>query len=314
MSLRAIPLLVIAGPTSTGKTTVAIDLARRYGGELVGADSIQVYRGFDVGSAKPRPEDLDGIVHHLIDVATPNNPLDAVEYATLADAAIADIHRRGKLPIVVGGTGLWLRALLRGLIETPKVDPAIRSLLEQQAVVEGRSGLYARLQKVDPLAAERIHPNDCVRIVRALEVYEQTGVPLGQLREMHAKGAPRYRSFNVVLDLDRPTLHARIAQRTEAMLAGGWVDECRQIVRCYGPDTRPLGSVGYRQLLDHILRGEPLETTTRRIRKATLVYTRRQRTWFRGEPGFTWWATPAELSEGAGCRKIDAYLDHRGML
>lgn len=308
------PLLVIVGPTATGKTDAAIALARRYDGELIGADSVQVYTGFDIGSAKPSADELDGLPHHLINVTTPDRPIDAVDYARLADAAIAEVHQRGQLPIVVGGTGLWIRALLRGLIETPKVDPQLRQRLESDAAALTPAALHAQLNAIDPLAAARIHPNDRVRILRALEVYEQTGVPLGQLQKAHALGQPRYSSLNIALDLDRPTLYQRIRDRTERMIERGWITECQALVERYGPLVRPLSSVGYRQLLMHILHNEPLELTKQKIIKATQIYTRRQRTWFRGEPDFSWWTTSSDVMLGSGCQKIDAYLAQRGML
>ncbi len=312
--LSSLPLVVIAGPTATGKTAIGVELAHRYNGELIGADSIQVYTGFDIGSAKPTSEELRGIPHHLLDVTTADKPLDAVDYAHLADTAISDVIQRGKLPIVVGGTGLWIRALLRGLIVTPKIYPHVRARLEQKTASLDAEALHATLHEVDPLAAQHIHPNDRVRIIRALEVYEQTGVPLGQLRKTHALGEPRYDSLNLVLDLDRPTLYARIRQRTKDMLSRGWVQECQQLLARYGSHARPLTSVGYRQLIEHLSMNQPLDITERHIAKATQVYTRRQRTWFRGEPGFAWWTSAQTLLEKEACQKIDAYLRHRGML
>ncbi len=164
------PILVVAGATGTGKTSVAIELARHFGGELVGADSVQVYRGFDIGAAKPTASELGDVRHHLIDVFDPDQDVDAMTFAKLADTAIGEIRGRGHLPIIVGGTGLWIRALVRGLVAVPPVDPALRSRLEAAARNEGAAALHAKLTEVDPLAAELIHPNDALRIVRALEV------------------------------------------------------------------------------------------------------------------------------------------------
>lgn len=314
MTVQSTPLVVIVGPTAAGKTEAAIALAKRYGGELIGADSVQVYTGFDIGSAKPTADELEGLPHHLIDVTTPDQPLDAVDYARLADAAIREVRHRGRLPIVVGGTGLWIRALLRGLIETPKVDPQLREHLESSTEALTPAALHAKLSDIDPLAAARIHPNDRVRILRALEVYEQTGIPLGQLQQTHALGKPRYSSLNMALDLDRPTLYQRIRNRTERMIDQGWIAECQALVERHGALIRPLASVGYRQLLMHTLHNEPLEITKQKIIKATQIYTRRQRTWFRGEPDFTWWTTSLDVMQGSGCQKVDAYLAHQGMV
>lgn len=283
---RAAPLLVLAGATATGKTATALAIAREVGGELVGADSVQVYRGFDIGSAKPTPEELDGVAHHLIDVLDPDEAIDAMAFAARADAAIADIVARGRRPIVVGGTGLWIRALLRGLVDVPLPDPVLRARLEAEAEAEGAPALHARLEQVDPLAAEKIHPNDALRIVRALEVFEQTGRPLGELRREHALGAPRYPLHRlVVLERERDDLTERIEARLDAMLAAGWVDEVRGLLARWPHDARAFGSVGYRQVVDHV-RGTLDEAAMRAaVRKATRVYARRQRTWFKSEPG-----------------------------
>jgi len=298
------PLLIIAGPTGTGKTAAAIEVATRLNAELVGADSVQVYRGFDIGSAKPRPAELGPVAHHLLDVFDPDEVVDAAVYARLADAAIRSIIGRGTLPVVVGGTGLWIRALLRGLVEVPRVDEEIRRHLEAAAQEEGAPALHARLTEVDPLSAAVIHPNDALRIVRALEVFEQTGIPLGNLRAEHALGQPRYRAVFVVLDMEREQHAALIHRRAEAMLDAGWVDEVRALRARWGDEVRPFGSVGYREVLAHVRDAVPLEQTLRQIRKSTRIYARRQRTWFRGEPGVSWWSESAELRRPQGLERI----------
>jgi len=304
MSDRRPALLVIAGTTASGKTDAAIALARELGGEIVGADSVQVYRGFDVGSAKPTAAELGGVAHHMIDLREPPEELDAVRYAQLADEAIAGIAARGALPIVAGGTGLWLRALLRGLVDVPPVDPRIRSRLEDRAEREGTAVLHGELAAVDPLAAGGIHKNDRVRIVRALEVHEQTGKALGALRAAHALGSARYPCLFTALDLPREELATRVAERTARMIDAGWIDETRRLIARYGADLRPLRSVGYRQVCEHLIDGVPLPETARRIEKATRVYARRQRTWFRSEPGVNWWTTAEELLSPSGRARI----------
>jgi tRNA dimethylallyltransferase len=301
---------VIAGPTATGKTGTAVELARRLGGELVGADSVQVYRGFDVGSAKPTAEELRGMPHHLVDVLDPDEAIDAVGYAVLADRAVEEVAGRGGLPVVVGGTGLWLRALVRGLVDVPPVDPALRSRLEAEAQAEGAPALHARLAAVDHRGAERIHPNDRVRIVRALEVFEQTGRPLGELRAQHALGEPRYRVLFTVIDLPNEALGGRIEQRTRAMIGAGWADEARRLLERWGPSVRAFGSVGYREMLEHVRDGVSLEETEQRIVRATRTYARRQRTWFRSEPGVDWRTDAHELVSEEGLARVVAW--HRG--
>jgi tRNA dimethylallyltransferase len=298
------PILVIAGSTATGKTAAAIEIARQLGGELVGADSVQVYRGFDIGSAKPSAAELRGVAHHLIDVFDPNQEVDAMAYAALGDAAIRDIVGRGRFPIVVGGTGLWIRALIRGLVDVPAVDRVIRKRLEEAAMKDGAPALHARLGQVDPISAKAIHPNDSLRIVRALEVYEQTGMPLGALRAEHALGQARYRALLIVLELEHESHGAVIEDRARRMLEAGWVDEVRSLRERWGDEIRPFGSVGYREVLEHIREDVPFEETVRRIRKSTRIYARRQRTWFRSEPGVSWRSESAELRKPSSLERI----------
>jgi tRNA dimethylallyltransferase len=285
------PLLVITGPTASGKTALAVELARRWDGELIGADSVQVYRGFDIGSSKPTAQELNGIAHHLIDVCEPDCELDAAGFAALADRAIADVRARGKLPIVVGGSGLWLRALLRGLVALPAVDRALRLSLLAEAAQRGTPTLHARLGQIDPLAASNIHPNDTVRVTRALEVHTQTGRALGQLRAEHALGAPRYHALRVILDWPNEALYARIEQRTREMFERGLVDEVRDL-RARWPSARALGAVGYREVVAHLENGGELSATMAEVERATRVYARRQRTWLKNEPGERMLAQP----------------------
>lgn len=303
------PLLVITGPTASGKTALAVQLAKACNGELVGADSVQIYRGFDIGSSKPSPVELEGVPHHLIDIRDANDPLDAAEYARLADAAIADIRARGKRPIVVGGSGLWLRALLRGLVALPAVDPELRAQLDQEALERGTPSLHARLSTVDPLAAASIHPNDRVRVVRALEVYAQTGAPLGGLRKAHALGLPRYHALRVVLDLPNDELTERIAQRTRTMIERGFEQEVRSLLERYGCTARPFGAVGYREMVVRVREHVDLEETARAITQATRIYARRQRTWLKNEPGTRWLCTPEAVLAPRGLEHVAPFLE-----
>lgn len=301
-------LLAIVGPTGVGKTMAAVSLCQQLGGEIVGADSVQVYRGFDIGSSKPTPEQLEGVPHHLLDVCDPDDDMDAMRYARLADTAIADVHGRGHVAVVVGGTGLWVRALLRGLLPLPPADEMLRRSLDERYADEGAEAMHAELRAVDPRTADHVHPNDQLRVVRALEVHAQTGEALGELRHAHALGAPRYRALTFYIDVPvahhRPTLEAR----TDAMIAAGWADEVRAIVAAHGRDVRPLGAVGYRQMLEYIEDRATLPDTRDAIVSATAVYARRQRTWFNSDPAVSERLTPAELMQDAALSRIRQHL------
>lgn len=300
-------VVVVAGPTATGKTRSALALARRFDGELIGADSVQVYRGFDIGSSKPTRAELGGIIHHMLDIREPEDVLDAAEYAALADQAIAAAAARGKLPIVVGGTGLWLRALLRGLVAAPPVDPALRARLEAEWHAAGSGAMHERLRAVDPLAAARIHANDKLRVVRALEVYTQTGLPLGAARAEHALGKPRYRALTFVLDLVREEHANAVAQRVRLMLELGFAAEVERLITRHGPEIRPLGAVGYKQMVAHLREGVPLPDTELAIQRATLLYARRQRTWWSNDPSLDQRVHPAAFEDPATLARIEKF-------
>jgi tRNA dimethylallyltransferase len=300
-------VIALVGPTAVGKTQCALTLAEHFDAELVGADSVQVYRGFDIGSSKPTPAELHGIAHHLIDVREPTDLLDAAGFATLADRAIAEVAQRGKLPVIVGGTGLWLRALLRGLVAVPAVDHALRTRLEYEWDEQGGAALHERLERVDPLSAARIHPNDKLRVVRALEVYEQTGQPLGAARQAHALGQPRYQCLLYVLDLPTDLHKQRVAMRVNAMLEAGFVAEVTGLLAKYDPELRPLGSVGYKQIVEHLRGGVSLDDTSTAIRRATLLYARRQRTWWSTDPSVSRRVSPDALRDGSLFDEIRAF-------
>jgi tRNA dimethylallyltransferase len=278
------PLVVLAGPTGVGKTRLAVELCKRLGGEIVGADSVQIYRELDIGSNKPTRDELQGITHHMLDLLAPTETIDAARYAALADTAIDEVARRGAAVFVVGGTGLWLRALLRGLVALPRPDAGLRADLEREWQSAGGEALHARLRALDPRTAARVHPGDRLRIVRALEVHAQTGRPLGELQAAHALGMPRHRALTLFLDV--PLLHwqTAIEARTRGMLERGWADETRRLVERYGREIRPLRSVGYRQLVSALDEGWDPERVQRTIVRATRLYAKRQRNWFRSDP------------------------------
>jgi tRNA dimethylallyltransferase len=289
-------LLVVAGPTASGKTALAIALARRLGGEIVNADSQQVYRGLDVGTAKPTAEERAAVPHHLLDVAEPGEGMDAARFVKLADAAIADVAARGRLPIVAGGTGLYLRALLHGVVAAPGRDPALRAALEAEAAARGRPALHARLVALDPESAARIRPNDLVRIVRALEIVAGGSRP-SELHAAHAFAPDRYAAELLALDVPRAELHARIEARVERMFAGGLLDEAHALLLANGGAPPSRLPIGYAEAIA-CLRGElPREEATRRVQVAHRRYARRQVIWLRRERGVSWIAPPFDVEE-----------------
>lgn len=274
-------LRVIAGPTASGKTARAIALAQQLGGEIVSADSQQVYRHFDIGTAKPSPEQLAAVPHHLISVVDPLEPFSAQRYAQLADAAIADIQGRGRQVIVVGGTGLYLRVLLHGVVAASGSDPAVRAQLEK----EGSEALHQRLAQVDPETAGRLPVADRVRVVRALEIFMLTGKPASAHRAEHAFAADRYPYELTVLDPPREALYRAINQRTQAMFDAGLVDEVRSLVARGYEAAAPMGSVGYAQALKVVQGVLTREQAIAEAAQKTRHYAKRQLTWFRKERG-----------------------------
>lgn len=276
-------LLVVVGPTASGKTELATRLAERFDGEIVSADSVQIYRRFDIGSGKPTPGEAARARHHLVDAIEPDGPMDAGLYASRAEAAIVDIRARGKVPIVCGGTFLWIKALLWGLAESGPRDETIRARHRAIAETEGRALLHSQLAAVDPEAAARLAPNDFVRVSRALEVVELTGKPQSAWHKEHGFAAPRYafRMFEVARE--RSEIDDRIAQRANDWLSQGWVAEVEALLQSGFGETRAMASVGYKEVHAH-LRGElSAEELPIAIVRSTRVFVRRQRTWLRDQ-------------------------------
>ncbi len=282
-------VLAVVGPTATGKTALALDLARRLGGEVVGADAYQVYRRMDIGTAKPTAAELGGQPYHLLDVADPDEGFDAHRYVELADRAIADVVGRGRVPIVAGGTGLYVRALVRGLADMPGRDPGLRAELEDEARRKGPEALHRRLALVDPGYAGRVGPRDVVRIVRGLEVHAGSGRTITEVHEAHARAPDRLAALWLGLDPGREALRERVERRTAALFEAGFVDEVRGLrARGYGPELPSMKALGYRAV-HRLIDGEIDEAEARRLTtRDTMRYARRQRTWFRAEPAVGW--------------------------
>jgi tRNA dimethylallyltransferase len=286
---RTVPLPVLAGPTAAGKTALALELAERCGAEIVSADSMQVYRRLDVGTAKPTPAERARVPHHVIDVVEPDEPFDAIRYRDLADEAIGRIVASGRRVLVVGGTGLYLRVLLHGLADLPPPDPQARRRLEAEADAAGDAALHARLAAVDPAAAARIHPADRFRIVRALEVFEASGRPISALQAEHRFAEPRYPHRVVALDVPRDELRRRILGRARGMIAAGLLDEVRALLDAgLSPNLRPLRAFGYREPVRVVLGQRPEAGLAEAIAADTARYARRQATWLRSEREVEW--------------------------
>lgn len=286
-------VLVIAGPTASGKSALALDLAAALDGEIICADSLTVYRGLDIGSAKPTAEQQRQIPHHLLDIREPTEPFTAADFKLAAKAAIAAICQRGKRPILAGGTGLYLRALLRGLNDAPGEDPALRETLRKRLECEGAETLLAELAKVDPDTSQRLHPNNRNRIIRALEVFQTTGIPLSQFQAEHGFADSPYDSLQFCLDLPRPELYQRIDDRVDAMLAAGLVAEVQGLLQSGVPaDCKPLQAIGYKEVLAHLQGEYDHNEMVRLIKRNTRHFAKRQLTWFRSEPAMQWVAYP----------------------
>ncbi|HEX3775039.1 MAG TPA: tRNA (adenosine(37)-N6)-dimethylallyltransferase MiaA [Polyangiaceae bacterium] len=285
-------LWVVVGPTASGKTALAVELCEAHDGEIVSADSVQVYRHFDVGSGKPSAEERARARQHLIDVIEPNEPMDAARFTELAELAIAEIRGRGKRPIVCGGTFLWVRALLHGLVPAPPADAALRARHQARVNEVGRAGLHADLGRVDPEAARRLAPNDFVRVSRALEVFELTGVRMSDWQAAHGFKTSRHEARLLGVRREKAELDQLILARCRAMLAAGWVAEATRLLQAGYAETRPFSSVGYKQIAQALSREEPIDLAELELAifRATRVFARRQRTWLRDQP--IEWLTP----------------------
>lgn len=283
------PVVAIVGPTATGKSRLGMALARELGGEIVNADALQVYRGFDVGTAKPSLEEQAQVPHHLVDVLEPWEPYSAGEFARRARVAIAEIEERGRVPIVVGGSGLYLRALFEGISPVPPGDPEVRRRLRERLGREGLEVLRSELLEVDPETAERLKPGDTQRILRALEVAQVSGKPLSAWIAEQPFGAQRLAAVRVGLTLPRGILYDQIAGRVARMMEAGWLEEVAGLVRQgLSPDLPAFQAIGYRQLVRHLEGKGSLEEAVAETVLATRRFAKRQETWFRKEPDVTW--------------------------
>lgn len=291
-------IIVLGGPTGVGKTALSLKLARELKGEIVSVDSVQVYRGLDIGTAKASVEERGQVPHHLIDVVDPDEEFNAADFKRLAMQAIDEIHSRGKAAILVGGTGLYIRLLVHGLFEAPEPSEELRERYRVQAEEQGAQSLYERLEQVDPELAARVHPNDLVRVTRGLEIFDQTGKPLSVHQREHQFKTPNYHALKIALIRPREELYDRINRRVEQMIEQGLEAEYRGLLeRGYGAQHKPMQSLGYRQMGEYIRGQVALEEAKESMKSQTRRYAKQQISWFRSEPDVHWAMAPV-LREG----------------
>ena len=282
-------LLCLLGPTAVGKTEIAIELAQRLNAEIVSVDSRQIYRQMDIGTAKPTPEEQQAARHHLIDCVNISQSFSVADYQRLADTAITDIRNRGKRVLLVGGAGLYFRAVVDGLFEGPGADPILRKRLEGEAAQHGVGVLHERLRACDPVSADRIHPNNIVRVVRALEVYELTGTPMSELQQQWHPEKQRYPFIAFCLTMQRARLYRRIEQRVDVMLANGLIAEVEALLAAgYSRDTVALQSFGYRELIAYLDGECTYIEAVSQLKQNTRRFAKRQLTWFRKDTRLEW--------------------------
>ncbi len=282
-------LPVICGPTAVGKTALALNLADYFDGEIISADSRQVYRLMDVGTAKPTKEERQRVRHHLIDLVFPDEEFHAAHFVAHAEKAIDEICQRKKRPFLVGGTGLYIRALTEGLLQAPAANQELRQHLHARAEEEGSRALHEELARVDPDSAARLHPNDLIRIVRALEVYMHSGQMLSVMQDEHGFSSSPYRTLKICLYLERSELYRRVDQRAEVMFDEGLLEEAETLLSAgYDPALKTLRTIGYRQAFAFLRQEVSRDEALNDLQQSTRRYAKQQLTWFRKDKSIIW--------------------------
>ena len=290
-------IVIVCGPTGIGKTAVVVDLAQLYKGQIIGADSMQIYKYMDIGTAKPTAEEKARVVHHMVDIVAPDEPFDAARYVKSARRIITQLCRQQILPFVVGGTGLYIKALLYGLFNDDAYDPHIRAKLKTEAKTHGIEYLHRRLRRLDPETANRLHPHDTYRILRALEVAETTGKAISRHQREHSFSEQPFDAFKIGMRMERELLYARINQRVDAMIAAGFVEEVKSLLsRGYSANLKSMQSIGYRHVVDYLERRLTWAECVRTIKRDHRRYAKRQLTWFNADPEIVW-KTPDQIEE-----------------
>ena len=303
-------VVAVGGPTASGKTALSVALARAFDGEIINADSMQIYKNLDVGTAKPSAEERQGIPHYLLDFLSPETPYSVADFTAAADPLIRDITARGILPLVVGGTGLYITSLLSGMAFAPeKTDPAIRARLQARADTEGGAALYAELQRIDPDYAAQVHPNNLPRVIRALELFEATGRRMSdQRREARPAEAPYHALCLCLTCRDRAVLYSRIDRRVDEMVENGVLDEARQVYDHRDAYRTAAQAIGYKEFFPYFEGTANLTECTERLKQATRNYAKRQLTWFRRQNDAAWLYLDEEDVTERACTLVRAFL------
>lgn len=309
------PLLILTGPTAAGKTALSIQAAKAFDGEIISADSMQVYKGMDIGSAKIRADEMDGVPHHLIDVLEPEEPFHVVKFQELARAAMEGIYERGHLPIITGGTGFYIQALLYDIDFTENdADPAYRETLERLAMERGAAYLHGLLKERDPKAAQEIHENNVKRVIRALEFYEKTGTPISVHNAVQREKESPYRFAYVVLNRNREELYRRIDRRVDQMMEAGLLEEVNTLrKRGYDRSYVSMQGLGYKELLAYLDGECTLEEAVYILKRDTRHFAKRQLTWFKRERDTDWLSLDQKTDEEA-LADLTEILKRRGVI
>ena len=291
--MKNIPLIVLVGPTATGKSKMAIYLAKQIGGEIVSADSMLVYKGMDIGTAKPTQIERDGIKHHLIDLVNPDETFNVARFRALASKVIKEIYLNNKRIIVVGGTGLYIKALLYGLFSHPPIPNEISEKIKKIEREKGQEGLFSWLSDIDPESAKNIHPNDRIRTIRALEIFLMTGRSIKEFHKEHGFKENYYDPLLIGLWMDKKLLYKRIEERTDEMIEKGFVDEVKYLLaKGYNPELPSMKALGYRQIIKYLQKEISLDKAIHLIKRDTKRYAKRQFTWFKKVSGINWFYYP----------------------
>lgn len=303
-------VIAVGGPTASGKTALSVGLAKAFGGEIINADSMQIYKNLDVGTAKPSIEERQGVPHYLLDFLPPETPYSVADFTAAADPLIQEITARGKLPLVVGGTGLYITSLLNGMAFAPeKTDPAIRARLQERAEAEGGAALYAELQSIDPDYAAQVHPNNLPRVIRALELYAATGRRMSEERVNARPAEPPYRSLCLCLTCrDRAVLYDRIERRVNLMVENGVLAEAKQVYDHRDTYRTAAQAIGYKEFFPYFEGTGSLDECTARLKQATRNYAKRQLTWFRRQNDAVWLYIDEENVLDRACEMVREFL------